>query len=293
MKDLAIYKGKGASPTNARLLRQAFGEALHDFGTNIRFITEHDLNDPVQKWRDETDALIIGGGAYGQMKEATTPQARQGIHDFAMEKITAGICMGGYGLSAATFFTGQDVAKTSDGMSVYQGHAIGALPITPELYNGNSNSMCIVMLRHENYGLNFPASYWGGGQFQTLDKNDTRIETTVTLKVAHAPEPLALGVRIRHDQGGTTVLAGYHSEATKPSYISEWVGKFKSSEEDFERVQREINQYDRGRYYVGFAALLDDMGVIPHFSFVDHILSRPAPKELIVPLEVRPDLSPA
>lgn len=294
MKNYAIYKGVGASPTNASLLRQVFSEALYDFGADIRFITEHDLNDPAQKWRDKTDVLVIGGGAYGLMKAATTPEARQGIYDFAQEKTTAGICMGGYGLSLSTAFTGEGIVKSSDGIAAYNGHAVGALDITPARYNGNSNSMRIITLHHEKYGFDFPAPYWGGPSFHTVDPDDTRIETIVTLKLDNHSAPVALGVRVRHDQGGTTVLAGYHSEATKPAYISSWVGKFKSSDEDFERVEREIAEHPTGKYYLGFAALLDDINAVPDHSFVQQIMGGKRRRNVSVfSVDSSPSLQPA
>jgi glutamine amidotransferase-like uncharacterized protein len=284
MTTISIYKGAGASPTNARLLHQVFSEALHSFGAKIRFINEEHLNDPTQKWRDQTDVLVIGGGAYGEMKQAVPESSRKGIHDFALEKKTVGICMGGYGLSAATIFQGENISKTSDGMNVFNGHAIGALPITPVLYNGNSNSARIVTLRHNELDISFPALYWGGPSFHFTDHTDPRITATTTLKVDYAAEPLTMGVKIQHKEGGTTLLVGYHSEATKPSYLSGWVGKFKSCENDFMRFENEIAQNMSGKYYVGFAALLDDIGIVPGHSFVNQIINRPEPRHITVPM---------
>lgn len=284
MTTIGIYNGSGASPTDAKLLRQAFTEALHGFGTTVHYLSHDDLNDKSRAWQKTTDVLVIGGGAYGQMKSAVRADSLRAIYDYARENICIGICMGGYGLSSSTLFTGENIRKTSDGISAFSGHAVGSLPITPALYNGNSNSASIVTLRHEIHGVNFPSLYWGGPAFKLRPQMDGHVTPLATMTVPYSAKPLLMGLRVDHDAGGRSILLGYHSEAMRPNDLSGWLEKFKSDDADMDRVRGEIAAHPRGKYYLGFAALLDDSGLLPDHSFLKNIIKPLPQRNVIVPI---------
>lgn len=284
MKKIAIYNGKGASPTGANLLKRAFSEALHDFGMRVQFLSDEDLNQKGYGWRDAYEALIIGGGAFGEMKAAVDPAALRAVHDFAQEKICIGICMGAYGLSSAIEFVGEDISKVSDGMRVFNGVAKGSLPVTPVLYNGNSNSSRIVTLKHALRDIEFPSLYWGGPAFTAgKEQYDRRVTPLVTLSTPQTADPLVMGLRVDHTAGGRSLLLGYHSEAIRPRDLSGWLERFKSDDEDMQRLHQEIAAHPKGAYYMGFATLLDDSGLVPHHSFVGNVMT-PSRRDIIVPI---------
>jgi glutamine amidotransferase-like uncharacterized protein len=283
MTRIGIYNGAGAARTDVLLLKRAFSEALQDFGTTVHLLSHDDLNEKNGAWQKKTDVLVIGGGAYGEMKAVLRPGSLRAIYDYAQENITIGICMGGYGLSSSTLFTGEKIHKTSDGISAYSGHAVGSLPITPVLYNGNSNSARIITLRHEIHDLTFPSLYWGGPSFKLVDQIDGDVTPLVTLNVPYSAEPLIMGLRVNHNAGGRTILLGYHSEAMRPSDLTGWLERFKSNNDDMDRMRIEIAAHPIGKYYLGFSALLDDAGLVPDHSFLRSILKPSPSKDIVSP----------
>jgi glutamine amidotransferase-like uncharacterized protein len=273
-----IYNGHGASQMDARILEFMFSMCLHPHGMPVKRLSENDLNNPCARWQEDGELLVFGGGEFTKVKEKLSPYGRQAIIDFAGRKSYLGICKGGYAGAAHIRFFGQDGAKTSDGFGFFNGVAHGSLPIAPSLYTGKSDSAHIAKFRHEKYGIEFPALYWGGPCFDMAENSLQKVEKLVTLRSGGPDKEITMGIKVPVGDQGQAVLLGYHAEAL-PHHIREWVLQFSENKSDIARIRREMGTHKNWEYYIGFACLLDDLGIVPGHSFLRQILHPAAPEE--------------
>lgn len=266
-----IYHGHGASITDARILEFMFSMCLHPHGIPVKRLTEADLNTRTARWQRDGSLLVFGGGEFTKVKETLSAYGREAIIDFASRKSYLGICKGGYAGASHIRFFGQDGNKTSDGFGFFNGVARGSLPIAPSLYTGKSDSAHIATFRHEHFGIEFPALYWGGPCFDMAENNAQDVQKLVTLRSAASDQDVTMGIKVKVGDTGQAVLLGYHAEAMPP-HIREWVLQFCDSQKDIQRIQREMEAHASWKYYLGFACLLDDLAIVPHHSFVKQVL---------------------
>ncbi len=266
-----IYHGHGASMTDARILEFMFSMSLHPHGIPVKRITEKELNTPSARWQKDGDLIVFGGGEFTKVKEKLSAYGREAIIDFTSHKSYLGICKGGYAGAAQIRFFGQDGNKTSDGFGFFNGIARGSLPIAPSLYTGKSDSAQIVKFRHEKYGIEFPSLYWGGPCFDAAEDSLQNVQKLVTLQTELTDKPITMGIKVPVGDEGQAVLLGYHAEATPP-HIKEWVLQFSDSADDIARIKREMNKYENWKFYLGFACVLDDLGIVQGHSFLEQIL---------------------
>lgn len=267
-----IYHGHGASLTDAQLIEFMFSAALHPHGMPVKRVTEHDLNNPFAQWQKDGELLVFGGGEFTKVKETLSNYGRQAIIDFAGCKSYLGICKGGYAGASQIRFFGEDGHKTSDGFGFFNGIARGSLPIAPRLYTGKSDSAQIAKFRHEKYGIEFPALYWGGPCFDIAEGSLQNVQKLVTLQSGGSDNPITMGIKVPVGPAGQALLLGYHAEAATPIHIRDWVLKYSDSRNDTMRIEHEINQYQSWKFYIGFACALDDLGIVPDHCFLDQIL---------------------
>lgn len=271
-----IYNGYGASLINAKIIEFMFSMTIHPQGIPVKRLTHDDLNRPDAHWQKDGSLLVFGGGEFTKVKEKLSAYGREAIIDFASHKSYLGICKGGYAGASHIRFFGQDGNKTSDGFGFFNGVARGSLPIAPSLYTGKSDSAHIATFRHEKHGIEFPALYWGGPCFNTAEDSLQNVEKLVTLRSAATDQELTMGIKVPVGDTGQAVLLGYHAEATPP-HIREWVLQFCEDQNDITRIQREMAAHDNWKYYLGFACMLDDLGIVPHHNFLEQVL-KPARK---------------
>lgn len=265
-----IYHGHGASQTDARLIEFMFSMFLHPHGIPVKRVMESDLNNPAAQWQRDGDLIVFGGGEFTKVKEKLSAYGRQAIIDFASRKSYLGICKGGYAGASQIRFFGEDGHKTSDGFGFFNGVAKGSLPIAPALYTGKSNSAQIAKFRHEKYGIEFPALYWGGPCFEGNFENAQKL---VTLRSGASDKEITMGIKVPVGEYGQAVLLGYHAEAATPTHIENWVLQFSESQNDIARIKAQIAAHERWKFYIGFACVLDDLGIVPHHSFLRQILN--------------------
>lgn len=265
-----IYSGYGASIKNADILFQMFSMALFAFKIPVKRINESDLNDPNAAWKQDGEVLVFGGGEFTRVKEKLKPEGYQAIKDFAARKAYLGICMGGYAGATHIDFLGQDVSKTSAGFGFFNHKARGSWPIAPVLYTGKSDSARIAVFHHEKHKRDFPALYWGGPSFEINEESN--IETLITLKEPYSDKKLAMGIKVPVGENGKAILLGYHSEAALPEMLREWVLKFTEDANDITRIEAEMAPFAKWQFLFGWAAMLDDLNLVPGHSFVDQIL---------------------
>lgn len=271
-----IYHGHGASQMDAKILEFMFSMTLHPHGIPVKRLTEKELNTPNARWQRDGELLVFGGGEFTKVKEKLSTYGREAIIDFASRKSYLGICKGGYAGAAHIRFFGQDGAKTSDGFGFFNGVAHGSLPIAPSLYTGKSDSAHIAKFRHEKYGIEFPALYWGGPCFDAAEGSLQDVQKLVTLRTGASDKPITMGIKVPVGEAGQAVLLGYHAEATPP-HIREWVLQFSENPADIARIKDEMDRYETWKFYIGFACVLDDLGLVPDHSFLHQILN---PREI-------------
>lgn len=267
-----IYGGHGASLMDAKILEFMFSMTMHPHGIPVKRITHDDLNKQGAHWQQDGSLLVFGGGEFTKVKEKLSAYGREAVIDFAGRKSYLGICKGGYAGASHIRFFGQDGNKTSDGFGFFNGIARGSLPIAPSLYTGKSDSAHIATFRHEKYGIEFPALYWGGPRFDTAQDSLQNVQKLVTLRSAASDETVTMGIKVPVGECGQAVLLGYHAEATPP-HIREWVLQFCENKQDIARIQREMASHENWKYYLGFACVLDDLGLVPHHNFLQQILN--------------------
>ena len=266
-----IYHGHGASLKDASILKFMFSMTLHPHGIPVKCFTETDLNAPSARWQKDGDLIVFGGGEFTKVKERLSAYGRQAIIDFAGHKSYLGICKGGYAGAAQIRFFGQDGAKTSDGFGFFNGVARGSLPIAPSLYTGKSDSAQIARFRHEKYGIEFPALYWGGPCFDMAENSLQHVQKLVTLQSCLSDKPVTMGIKVPVGEAGQAVLLGYHAEATPP-HIREWVLQFSDNTADISRILKDMDAYESWKFYLGFACMMDDLGLVKDYSFLEQIL---------------------
>lgn len=266
-----IYHGHGASLKDAAILKFMFSMTLHPHCIPVKYFTEADLNAPSAHWQKDGDLIVFGGGEFSKVKERLSPYGRQAIIDFTRQKSYLGICKGGYAGAAQIRFFGQDGAKTSDGFGFFNGVARGSLPIAPSLYTGRSDSAHIARFRHEKYGIEFPALYWGGPCFDVEESNLQNVQKLVTLQSCAYDRPITMGIKVPVGDAGQAILLGYHAEATPP-HIHEWVLQFSENKADISRILKDIDAYESWKFYLGFACMMDDLGLVKDYSFLGQIL---------------------
>lgn len=267
-----IYNGHGASYTDAKILEFMFSMAMHPHGIPVKRITQNDLNMQGAHWQKDGNLLVFGGGEFTKVKERLSAYGREAIIDFASHKSYLGICKGGYAGASHIRFFGQDGNKTSDGFGFFNGVARGSLPIAPSLYTGKSDSAHIATFRHEKYGIEFPSLYWGGPRFDAAEDSLQNVEKLVTLRSAASDETLTMGIKVQVGDEGQAVLLGYHAEATA-AHIGQWVLQFCEDQKDIARIHREMAAHKNWEYYLGFACLLDDLGIVPEHNFLQQVLN--------------------
>jgi glutamine amidotransferase-like uncharacterized protein len=266
-----IYHGHGASLKDAAILKFMFSMTLHPHGIPVKCFTETDLNASSARWQKDGDLIVFGGGEFTKVKERLSTYGRQAIIDFAGRKSYLGICKGGYAGAAQIRFFGQDGAKTSDGFGFFNGVARGSLPIAPSLYTGKSDSAQIARFRHEKYGIEFPALYWGGPCFDMAENSLQHVQKLVTLQFCLSDKPVTMGIKVPVGEAGQAVLLGYHAEATPP-HIREWVLQFSDNTADISRILRDMDAYESWKFYLGFACMMDDLELVKDYSFLEQIL---------------------
>ena len=267
-----VYHGHGASQTDAQIIEFMFSMFLHPHGMPVKRITEKDLNNPSAHWQRDGELLVFGGGEFTKVKETLSAYGRQAIIDFAGRKSYLGICKGGYAGASQIRFCGEDGHKTSDGFGFFNGVARGSLPIAPRFYTGKSDSAQIAKFRHEKYGIEFPALYWGGPCFDAAEGSLQNVQKLVTLQSGASDTPITMGIKVPVGETGKAVLLGYHAEAL-PAHIRQWVLEFSENQDDIARINREMNGYQSWKFYIGFACALDDLGIVPDHSFLHQILN--------------------
>jgi len=268
-----VYSGPDASPTNTNILYNVFTEALHPFGIKVKILSPGAINNPYNNWADEGTALVVGGGQFTQMRELLTDDGVQAIKNFAARKTYLGICKGAYAGAAQLDFLGNNNERKSNiGFGFFNGIAKGSLPITPNFFSGNNDSACVALLHHEKLNCDFPALYWGGPSFILPDNPGHEYEPIVTLKMPGSDQKMTMGVRMNFDGGGKAILVGYHSEAIR-DWLHKWVMSFSGGADHDTRLKEEISRHTPGEFYFGFAALLDEMELVPGHSFVDQIMN--------------------
>lgn len=268
-----IYNGYGASQANAKILQFMFSMALHPHGIPVKTIGQQDLNMNYAPWQNFGSVLVFGGGEFTLLKEKLTTYGRDAIRDFAAHKKYLGICKGAYAGASQIDFFGENTHKTSDGFGFFNGVARGSLPIAPALYTGMSNSAQVTMFRHEKRGIDFPALYWGGPHFD-LSHAAHNADKLVTLKSLSSDKSITMGISVPVGKQGQAILLGYHPEAMQ-SHIREWVLKFSQDESDMARIEYDLKQQPAWKFYLGFACLLDDLGIVKNHSFLHQILNPP------------------
>ncbi len=267
-----IYSGYGASIMDAKILEFMFSMCLHPHGIPVKRLTDGDLNNHAAKWQRDAELIVFGGGEFTKVKEKLSAYGRQAIIDFTRHNSYVGICKGAYAGSAQISFFSEDGHKTSDGFGFFNGIARGSLPIAPALYTGQSDSAHIAVFKHEKYGVEFPALYWGGPSFDAAENSLQNVQKLVTLQSASSDRTLTMGIKVPVGEKGQAVLLGYHAEAL-PYYIRKWVLDFSPHKRDIERIEREITRHDQWKFYLGFACMLDHLDIVPGHSFVRQILS--------------------
>jgi len=268
-----IYNGYGASQANVKILEWMFSMALHAHGILVKKIGQQDLNTRDAQWQKDGSVLVFGGGEFTKVKETLTLYGREAIRNFASLKKYLGICMGANAGAAQIDFLGQNVYKTSEGFGFFNGVARGSLPIAPALYTGMSDSAQLTTFRHEKYGIDFPSLYWGGPHFD-LSHAAHNAEKLVTLKSPSTDKIITMGISVPVGDSGKAVLLGYHPEAMQ-THIRQWVLEFCRDQSDIERIERDLNQVPSWKFYIGFACLLDDLGIVENHSFLHQILNPP------------------
>ncbi len=281
-----IYSGYGASQTNAKILQFMFSMALHQHGIPIKTLGQQDLNTPNAPWQKDGSLLVFGGGEFTLLKEKLTLYGREAIRDFASSKAYLGICKGAYAGASQIDFLGQNIHKTSDGFGFFNGVARGSLPIAPALYTGLSNSAQVTMFHHEIYDIDFPALYWGGPHFD-LSHSTHNAQRLVTLKTPATDQFITMGISVPVGASGKAVLLGYHPEAMH-THIREWVLQFSRDANDIARIERDLKQVPAWKFYLGFACLLDDLGIVENHSFLNQILNPPPRMEITPVLQTQP-----
>ncbi len=264
-----IYAGAGSSPTNAKILQQVFAEALHNFGIHVMFLDENDFNRKNASWQKNGSLLIVGGGQFTPMKEKLSAYGRAAIQDFTAHKTYLGICKGGYAGSAHIEFTGSDVVKTSPGFGFFNCTARGSLPVTPRFFSGWNDSAAILNLYHEKRGFHFPALYWGGPSFILPATVHDGTDLLASYTGADGTK-YAMGIKRKTGETGKAVLTGYHSEAMREA-LPQWLKRFSAGQDQDERLAFEMAGFKDWQYYLGFAALLDDLEIVKGHSFLECI----------------------
>ena len=81
-------------------------------------------------------------------------------------------------------------------------------------------------------------------------------------------------------RSGRAVLSGCHVEAITPGIVREWTGKFSSGDINDARLSQEIKRFAPGQYMVGLSAILDQLALVPHHSFLRQIVPAFLPADL-------------
>lgn len=264
MKKVCIYSGAGASQQNAQILKSVLETALRPHGFEVLFMTESDI---VPHLSGPDVALVVfGGGEFTRVKAALGDAGFAAVQDYVRQGGRYfGSCMGGYAGAEDIVFMGAEGKKINTGFGFFEGTARGSLPIVAP-FDGQSASATIAPFRHMATGMIFPALYWGGPAFE-----GKKITPLIRYEDRAGPLMMAIDVPVG-DHGGRAVLSGCHVEAITPDIIHQWTGKFSSGDINDMRLTQEIKRFPPGQYMMGLAVMLDQLGLVPHHSFLRQIL---------------------
>jgi glutamine amidotransferase-like uncharacterized protein len=272
MKKICIYSGSGASQQNARILKGVLETALRPHGFETVFVTETDI--AARLARPDTVLVVFGGGEFTRVKAALGAVGVTAVQDYVRNGGRYfGSCMGGYAGARDIVFTGEGGERVNTGFGFFDGIARGSLPMAAP-FDGQSASATVAPFCHSATGMMFPALYWGGPAFE----GD---QSLPVITCAHRGTVFNMAVSVPvGGLGGRAVLSGCHVEAITPGIVREWTGKFSSGDINDARLSQEIKRFAPGQYMVGLSAILDQLALVPHHSFLRQIMPASLPAGL-------------
>ncbi|HPF78621.1 MAG TPA: BPL-N domain-containing protein [Alphaproteobacteria bacterium] len=270
---ILIFRGEvseGASTFSANNLYRALNEALQNFGVDISFISAKEIKEGSRLSPDQVTMFVMGGGRFTQVRQALGEEGLRNIEDYTRNGgIYTGVCMGSYAAFPDIEFSGQIQAK-GRGLRFFNATARGSLPVAMP-YDGTANSAAFIEVQHLQRDLKFPALYWGGNGM--CEQELLQIGATPLSKITLGTgEEKVVSAKINvGDKGGKAFITAYHPEAYRPKVIGDWLQGLAGNSDCYMRLNHEMRQHPANAYMMAMACLLDDIGLIPHHSFIKQI----------------------